>query len=409
LANLSVLALGRRDFETAVSLVQEALGIQRTVGDRRGQAHSLNTLMAAYRGSGDSARLHRALDEGIALARSVDNFEMLARLLSNRVIVLTKAGDLSQARGSMEEARSLLPRIENQNVASVVHSSIAQFEVLQGNLAAAVHGYTEAVRLSRTAGNLQHLAIHLTSLAWAQLMVGALVSARATLTEGLALAERIESRRARALLLQVFADLSITEGALDEAREQIEESISLFEANKETWNLGEGYLAAAHIAFERGEISRSEELVATAIRWNLDLGETEPEALSRAFRSRILLALDRAGEAESEIARAREILARQANRQRLSDIQVGLNASRVQLALGRKAEARRTVESVLSKATETGFVVLEFEARLLLGEVILAEGGRESGRAIIESLAEEASLRGHRRVSDAARRLLENQ
>jgi hypothetical protein len=81
----------------------------------------------------------------------------------------------------------------------------------------------------------------------------------------------------------------------------------------------------------------------------------------------------------------------------------------VQLALGRKAEARRTVESVLSKATETGFVVLEFEARLLLGEVILAEGGRESGRAIIESLAEEASLRGHRRVSDAARRLLENQ
>ena len=217
--------------------------------------------------------------------------------------------------------------------------------------------------------------------------MGSLLPARDSLAEGLALAEKLSSPRTRAILLQVFADLSLTEGALEDARQQIEESIAIFEANGETWNLGESYLAASHIAFERRELSRSEELIETSIRWNLDLEQSETEALAYAFRGRLWLAMDRAGEAESEIARAREILARQANRQRLSDIQVGLSATRVQLALGRAAEARRTVESTLSKAMETGFVGLEFEARFLLGEVTLAEGERESGRQIVESLA----------------------
>jgi ATP/maltotriose-dependent transcriptional regulator MalT len=239
-------------------------------------------------------------------------------------------------------------------------------------------------------------------------MMGSLLPARDSLAEGLSLAETLHAPRTRALLLQVSADLRATQGELDEARQQIEESISIFEANNETWNLGESYLAASQIAFERGDLSRSEDLIETAIRWNLDLGESETEALARAFRARILLASGRAGEAESEIARAREILARQANRQRLSDIQVGLSATAVQLTLGRQAEARRTVESILSKSMETGFVALEFEARFLLGEVTLAEGDLDSGRQILESLAQEAALRGYRRISAAARRLLES-
>lgn len=63
-------------------------------------------------------------------------------------------------------------------------------------------------------------------------------------------------------------------------------------------------------------------------------------------------------------------------------------------ALGRAAEARKSLANVLAEAMKHGFVGLQFEARLALGEIEMKSGETVAGRAHLKQLQKEATAKG---------------
>jgi hypothetical protein len=68
--------------------------------------------------------------------------------------------------------------------------------------------------------------------------------------------------------------------------------------------------------------------------------------------------------------------------------------ARLRAVNGRGVEALRDLAATLAEATELGLFAVQLEARLALGEVELAVGQGDGGRARLHSLAQEASAKG---------------
>ncbi len=69
---------------------------------------------------------------------------------------------------------------------------------------------------------------------------------------------------------------------------------------------------------------------------------------------------------------------------------------------GNKAEAARTLNTAITQAQKTGFVTLEFDARLALGILKIRSGNRADGLAALANLEKDAKSRGFRLISRKA-------
>ena len=150
--------------------------------------------------------------------------------------------------------------------------------------------------------------------------------------------------------------------------------------------------AQAPLLLEQGKPAEAEKLLRTAVA-ELHKQDHVAEAEAHAQLARCLLAQDRLGEAQAAIGQAQERSRQQEHVAiRLS---VAIVAAEVDAASpqGRR-QAMRHLEEALSDATASGFVRLQYEARLGLGRLELASGRIAEGRARLAALEQEAGAKG---------------
>jgi hypothetical protein len=79
--------------------------------------------------------------------------------------------------------------------------------------------------------------------------------------------------------------------------------------------------------------------------------------------------------------------------------------ARANAMLGKRAEARRSLEGLLEEATRLGLVALQLDIRLALGELEVQSADAGSGRAKLAALRTEASAKGYGLIARKADRL----
>ena len=104
------------------------------------------------------------------------------------------------------------------------------------------------------------------------------------------------------------------------------------------------------------------------------------------------------------VERAMELLAK--SQDLYVRLAVEITSARVGAALGRSAEAVKTLEAALGEAEEKGFVGIHFEIRLALGETEIRSGDAGAGRVRLESVEKDAAERGFGLIARKARDVL---
>lgn len=73
---------------------------------------------------------------------------------------------------------------------------------------------------------------------------------------------------------------------------------------------------------------------------------------------------------------------------------MAITAARVRAALGKPAEATKSLDATLAEAAKFGFVKYQYEARLARGEIEMQSGEAAAGRAQLARLQHEAKAKG---------------
>ena len=129
-----------------------------------------------------------------------------------------------------------------------------------------------------------------------------------------------------------------------------------------------------------------------------ELKAADEKAASLAVLAKALLAEGKNQEAEKTIQEALRLVAPTSNRQ--WHLEVGIAAARVEAATGKRAAAASRLRKIRDDAK--GFVAVEFDADLALGEVEIASGQVAQGRSRLEALERQARSKGFLLIANQA-------
>lgn len=144
---------------------------------------------------------------------------------------------------------------------------------------------------------------------------------------------------------------------------------------------------------------------ALAIRTELNAkGGIAETQVALAVLARSLLAQAKPADARAVMDRAAPLASK--SEDRTVRLTVGITAARVRAALGETERAMKELQTILAEAERTGFVNLQFEARLALGEIELRSGKSNAGIARLQLLEKEAAAKGFNLLARKASRAL---
>jgi predicted ATPase/transcriptional regulator with XRE-family HTH domain len=205
------LASRQGDYERARVVHEEALALQRSLGNRRGEAITLNNLGTVAQEQGDYVRAIALYEESIAIKRELGDPRTIAVSLCN-------LGDVMRDRGAFERAEAL---------------------------------YVESRGLFEQAGDQWGIAVAMTNLGDVLRRRGELLRATELHQQSRALFQASQDRWGVGLALKNLADAACDRGELAEAETLYRDSLELYRTIGNqlgiTWCL-EG---AAHVAILR--------------------------------------------------------------------------------------------------------------------------------------------------------------
>jgi len=207
---------------------------------------------------------------------------------------------------------------------------------------------------------------------------------------------------------QVFADIGNPPGVayarfcLGKILEDKDEVAAAYKQHQEVLAMrlkmgDEGYtedsrMALAELALEQGRPAEAETAAYQAIEHYQKQQDQDNEVGTDAFLALALLAQNNATEAQAVIVGARRLRANSSNR--ITEISLAIADGRVQTALGKVQVAVSLLHDAVAEASKAGFVGLEFDARLALGEAEVKAANFVEGRAELKKLEHDARAKG---------------
>lgn len=382
------------DLSEARRLWEEALSIQREIGNRNGVAAKLANIAGILFRQGDISEARRMDEEALAIWREIGNKEAVAFALRNMAFMFSEQENLSGAKKMHEEALAIWQEMGHKDGVAIALNSIGNVLNNQGDLAGARAMQEEALAIWREIGDKGGLGRGLMSLAHVLHQQGDLAGAEKMFEESLSIHRKIGNKGFSAHSLFGLGDVLSSGGNLDAARKRHEEALALRnEIGEKLW-AAVSRLALAALLIEQGRPAEAESKVREAAKeFRGEKRFAYGEISAYELLARSLLAQSKFAGAQKAIDRANALLR---GSELLSDrLSVAITAARVQApASGKRAEAVKSLESVLAEATRTGHLGLQFEARLALGEIEMQSGKTAAGRARLKALEKEAAAKG---------------
>jgi predicted ATPase len=152
------------NFAVARERHQEALSINRQLGDRARQAINLNNLGSVARASGDHSAAQRMHEEALKLNREVGDQRREAVNLHNIANALRDQGEVELARELYEEAITINLKMADHMGIGHNLNSLARLAFGKNDRREALRLYEEALTHFRTGGNQQWVAHNLAEI-----------------------------------------------------------------------------------------------------------------------------------------------------------------------------------------------------------------------------------------------------
>jgi tetratricopeptide (TPR) repeat protein/TolB-like protein len=370
----------------------DARKIYQEAGDRGGVAAALNRIGALLWERGELVAARKTYEEALAMRRQIGYRQGTAATLSNLGLVLWRQGDLDSALRIYQQTEAIEREVGNRAALAndLDNMSVALYD--KGDLPAARRRCDEALALCREIGDRSMAAAVLTTLGHVHLAAGDLPGARARYEEALPALNETGSRMYTAIALFGLGQVMAAEGDLGGARDKHQQALAIRSALGDKIGNAESHVALARLSILQGRAADAIAPLRAAAEVLRSEQATEKERSAHSILAWALWLQDMKLESAEAAARARSLAARGQNAHlRLC---AAVTQARLRAVNGRGVEALRDLAATLAEATELGLFAVQLEARLALGEVELAVGQGDGGRARLHSLAQEASAKG---------------
>ena len=342
----------------AIAAANEAREIYASAGDRGGESRALRAAGISLRSQGDLAGAKKNYLEALAIRRDIGEKAGMAQTLNNLANLMSDEGDLSGAIKLYEETRRTAEEIGDKQTVAMAWFNLGEMQRLQGSLSNSRASYDQALSLRRSLEDRSAVARTLASIGMVQVAQARLPEARNTYEEALALLEAVGEKQGIARVHNFIGSLSLHEGRSAEAQKLLRQAAAEFH----------------------------------------ELKAADEEAASLAVLAKALLAEGKTQEAEKTIQEALRLVEPTSNRQ--WHLEVGIAAARVEAATGKHSAAAARLRKIRDDAR--GFLAVEFDADMALGEVEIASGQVAQGRSRLEALERQARSKGFLLVATRA-------
>ncbi len=202
-------ALG--SFDEARVTCEEAIALQRRLGDESGLAASLTSLGVIYQFGGEYDRSEEAHAEGLAIRRRIGDESGVATSLSNLSSVAYGKNDLARAASFGEESIAIYRRLGHESGLAHALTKIGLVAAAQGEYDRAEELFNECLRIQRSVGNTGSTLYSVVNLGAVAHKRGNYELAMERYHEALSL---LEATPNRAALAKTLEDIAATSAAL---------------------------------------------------------------------------------------------------------------------------------------------------------------------------------------------------
>ncbi len=390
----------------AADAFESARKIFREAGDTNNVAAALGdmAIVSSRQGNLKAARL--ALEESIAAGRSAGNDLAVGKRLNNLALVQWQQGQLEQAEKSLDQALPLLRSFGNQSMVARAFNDLAIVRCEQGRLTEAKTAQARATAIFRANRDRSGEAESLDTRAEILREQGRLADAQAAIEKALGLFARIKDRSGSSQAQNELGAILVDRGNLEKARELLMRALSTRDQLGESDNAAVTRMALANLAIEEGRFQEAETLARKAGEVFRGQSAKDNAILADVALAKALLAEKRFSAALASLERSAPLAAATTNRRVLLTFGAAVAYTRTAAAADSGSPTARTVDigsdslkSTITSARSLGLIGIEFEARLILGELETRYGNPRSGRNRLVALEKQASAVGFRLIA----------
>ncbi len=347
----------------------------------------------ALRGMGKTEEARAPMEDVKQVASETGDRKLLAQTLEASGSILESRGHYDEATKAFKEALGMYTEIGCKGGFAGALSELAGVSVDRGDFAAAENIWRQSRAPYREIGDRQNSANALFQVGNTRYWQGDLAGAQRKYEEALAISREIDDRYLTAWWTDGQSHVLAARGDLAGARKLQEESLDTLKQLGKTRDIGRLQRELAETLLEEGRSAESVRMARNAVAASEVAREPQTGSEAHAVLAEGLLAQDEVSEAKREIDRA--LLHTEGvwwERMKIS-----LIAARVRAASGPRADVARAtsdLRAILEEARKKSAPEIQFEARLALGEIELASGNREAGRAELAALEKDARAKG---------------
>src|SRR5215467_9346308 len=385
---------------------EEAYNIFMSMGNRLGAADALR-LVGDYQGSlGHLEQAIATYQRALRILEELGEHFKTGAILNNMAINFANEGKLDRAEQLYRQAESHFEQAGDKGNTATALGNIADVVYLRGDLRGAAKLYEQALEILAA---LDH-----SDPGYALYRLGDVRLAQGEVQDAHRLAQQaVDDMRPHEGGFQyltggmiVLGEVLLAEGDLQGAHQQFQATLEMRQKLGEMDLVGESQVELADIALEEGHSDEAEPLVRQAIA-QFEKDKTDPDATSAyTLLSRALLMEGKWEEAHKAVQHAAELS--RTSPDPAVKLPIAIQTARVEAAAqpsagghAALADAMQSLRAAAATAKKLGYYHLECQARLALGELMLASNARD-GRKELKELVDDAHQHGFKLIAREA-------
>jgi serine/threonine protein kinase/tetratricopeptide (TPR) repeat protein len=347
-------------------------------------------------------------------------------------IELDEAGDAVNARAKDEQALGIFRKAGFKRGVSDALNDIAIIQEEQGDIRGAISSWAEAQRINDETGNTLSKSAILGNTGSSLRKLGRLSEAREAFEGALAIDRKNGNKNNQKIWYEDYSTLLYVQGDLGGSKKLLDKMEALLRESPNTGHTASLLSAQGRIFFAEGDLTAAKAKYQQAIDFNKQAGNSDSVAADQVELGKIAMEEGHAAEAESPCREAVDVFQKARNSdsavwagsvlataflaegkvgdaQKQTDsfvaylsksqnnetnLSAAIVIARVQAVTGRTSEALKNLEVASAEAHKLGFIPIEFESRLALGEIEWKSGKVAASRATLGALEHDAAARG---------------
>jgi serine/threonine protein kinase/tetratricopeptide (TPR) repeat protein len=381
------------DVQGAKTQYEGALAIYREIGNTVGAAKTLDNIGSVISDAGDVEGGKKLSAEALALLQETGDRHDIANTSNNLATYYVLQGDLAGATKLFRQSLKLRQEIGDKSGQAGSLSNLGELLGQQGDVAGAKQAFGESLRIHQEIGEKEATVYQLDGLGKVLMDSGDLAGAKQRFEQTQAVAHETDAKPLLPAALGGMGEVLVQQGKPNDARKAYEQALAIDKEIGYSQESAEIGLALAELDIEEGRGAEAEALIRDAVKVFRAAKLSVDEITAHTMLARSLLAIGKKSDALKELESSRSLAAKTQNR--LVALDFAITEARVLAALGRAAEANKVLTPALADARARGLVRYEFEARLAAAEIELKSDATAEAVKNLRAIEKDAAAKGY--------------